>query len=70
LRLTQIVGNPKANPPVPALVPIGKSSWWAKVKSGEAPAPIKIGKRVTAWRVADVERYIASLGDGDATSHE
>jgi prophage regulatory protein len=65
LRVSQIVGDPKANPPIPALVPIGRSSWWQKVKSGEAPAPVKIGKRVTAWRASDIERYIESLQGGN-----
>lgn len=29
LRLAQIIGNPKANPPIPALIPVSKSTWWA-----------------------------------------
>jgi prophage regulatory protein len=62
LRIWQIIGNPKADPPIPAIIPIGKSSWWQKVRTGEAPAPIKIGKRVTVWRASDIEAYIATLG--------
>jgi hypothetical protein len=31
LRLRQILGDPRADPPVPALIPIGKTSWWAGV---------------------------------------
>lgn len=65
LRISQIVGDPHSVPPVEAIVPIGRSSWWAKVKSGEAPAPVKIGKRVTAWRASDIEKFVASL----ETSH-
>ncbi len=64
LRISQIVGDPHAVPPIEAIVPIGRSSWWAKVKSGEAPAPVKIGKRVTAWRASDVARYVESLHGG------
>jgi prophage regulatory protein len=62
LRIWQIIGNAKADPPIPPLIPIGKSSWWQKVRTGEAPAPIKIGKRVTVWRASDIEAYIATLG--------
>jgi prophage regulatory protein len=62
LRVAQIIGNAKADPPIQPLIPIGRSSWWQKVRSGEAPAPIKIGKRVTVWRASDIERYIATLG--------
>lgn len=60
LRLPQIIGNPKAVPPVPALYPIGKSSWWSGVKSGRFPQPVKLGPRVTAWRVEDIRTLIAA----------
>jgi prophage regulatory protein len=61
LRIWQIIGNPKADPPIPPLIPIGKSSWWQKVRTGEAPAPIKLGKRVTVWRSADIDAFIQTL---------
>jgi len=35
-------------------IPIGKSTWWAGVKAGRYPRPIKIGPRVTVWRAADI----------------
>jgi hypothetical protein len=30
------------------------STWWAWVKAGKAPAPVKISAGVTCWRKADV----------------
>ena len=54
LRLPQIVGNPKANPPIPPIIPISKSSFWAGVKSGKYPKPVKLGARTTVWRVEDI----------------
>ena len=60
LRLPQIIGNPKADPPVPALIPVRKSCWWAGVKSGRFPQPIKLGSRVTVWRVEDIRNLIAA----------
>ncbi len=39
-------------------IPVGKSTWWAGVKSGIFPAPIKLGKRITAWRVEDIRKLI------------
>lgn len=41
LRIHQIVGDPTAEPPIPPLIPIGKSTWWAGVKSGKFPQPVK-----------------------------
>ena len=61
LRLPQILGNPKATPPIPPLIPVGKSCWWAGVKSGRFPQPIKLSPRVTVWRVEDVRDLIAKV---------
>ena len=58
LRLAQIIGDPRANPPIPAIIPVGKSTWWAGVKSGRYPAAVKISPRCTAWRVEDIRALI------------
>lgn len=58
LRLHQILGNRKSNPPLPPIIPISKSSWWAGVKSGRYPKPVKLGPRTTAWRVEDIRHLI------------
>lgn len=60
LRISQIIGNRKQN--VPALVPVGRSTWWAGVKSGVFPRPVKLGRRITAWRVEDVREVIDRIG--------
>lgn len=59
LRLQQIIGNPKSDPPVPAIIPVKKSCWWEGVKSGRFPKPVKLSPRVTAWRVEDIRDLIA-----------
>ncbi|MCL2790974.1 MAG: AlpA family phage regulatory protein [Desulfobulbus sp.] len=43
---------------MPALIPVSKSTWWAGVKSGRYPCPVKLGPRITAWRVEDIRRLI------------
>ncbi len=58
LRLSQIIGNKKSNPPVPALIPISASTWWKKVKEGEYPSPVKISANITAWRSQDIAELI------------
>lgn len=62
LRLTQIIGNPKAEPPILPLIPIKKSCWWAGVRTGRFPAPHKLGPRVTVWRVEDIRSLIERTG--------
>jgi len=58
LRLTQIIGDPKADPPIPAIIPIGKSTWWVGVKEGRFPQPVKLGPKTTVWRVEDIRSWI------------
>lgn len=49
-------------PTVLTLIPVSRSGWWQGVKTGKYPAPVKLGKRCTAWRVEDIRRYIESVG--------
>ncbi|QLZ70638.1 hypothetical protein FOLKNPGA_03452 [Legionella sp. PC1000] len=58
LRLPQIIGNKKSTPPIPALIPVGKSTWWKGIQSGRFPKPVKLGPRITAWRVEDILKLI------------
>ena len=39
-------------------IPVSKSTWWAGVKSGRYPQPVKLGPRITAWRVEDIRSLI------------
>jgi prophage regulatory protein len=61
IRLFQIVGNPKSDPPITPIIPVSKSTWWAGVASGRYPQPVRsLGNRITAWRVEDIRALIAS----------
>jgi len=62
LRLWQIIGNPKAVPPTPPLIPVGRTSFLNGVKSGKYPQPVKLGERTTAWKVEDIRALIGKLG--------
>jgi len=42
-------------------IPIGRSTWWAGVKAGRFPKPVKIGPRTTAWRVEDIRALVERL---------
>lgn len=68
LRLPQIIGNRNANPPVPAVIPVSKSTWWAGVKSGRYPQPVRtLSARVTAWRVEDIRAFVERARSPSAT---
>ena len=44
------------------IIPIGKSTIWKRVKEGTFPKPVKLSERTTAWKIADINKYIESLG--------
>jgi len=55
LRLSRIIGP--GNP-----IPVSKSTWWEGVKSGRFPKPVKLGPRITAWRVEEIRALIDRQG--------
>lgn len=48
-------------PEVLALYPVARATWWAGVKSGRFPKPVKLSERTTAWRVEDIRKLIESV---------
>ena len=37
-------------------IPVSKSTWWAGIKAGRFPKPLKLSPRVTVWLEADIDR--------------
>ena len=54
VRLRQIIGDKST----PAIIPVSRSSWLSGVREGRFPKSVKLGKRTTAWRVADIRVLI------------
>ena len=50
-------------PQVLEVIPLGKTSWWAGVKSGRFPKPIKLTEHCTAWRAEDIRELIKRLSE-------
>lgn len=42
---------------------IKKSYFWEQIKKGLFPKPIKLGSRVSVWRVEDIRKLIRDIGD-------
>jgi prophage regulatory protein len=55
VRLGRIVGPE-------GVFPVSKSTWWAGIKDGRFPKPVKLSPRVTAWRVEDIRALIEKSG--------
>jgi prophage regulatory protein len=45
-------------------IPVSKSTWWEGVKNGRFPKPVKLGPRITAWRVEQIRALIEALIEG------
>jgi prophage regulatory protein len=41
-------------PQVLEIYPVGRTTWLNGVNSGEYPQPYRLGKRIIAWRKADI----------------
>jgi prophage regulatory protein len=39
-------------------IPVSRSTWWAGIQQGRYPRPVKLGPRITAWRVEDIKALI------------
>jgi predicted DNA-binding transcriptional regulator AlpA len=46
------------------LLPISKSTWLTGVKSDHFPKGVRLGRRITAWRVEDIRKLITSNKEG------
>ena len=46
------------------IIPVSKSTWWAGIREGIYPKPIKLSERTSAWLKSDIdalcERLIAA----------
>jgi len=47
------------------LLPIGKSTFWAGIKSGRFPKPVKLGVRTSAWRREDIYALLEKFSKGE-----
>lgn len=55
-------------PEVLKLYPVSRSTWWAGVRGGRFPQPVKIGERCTAWRAEDIRALIESAAGAKAAA--
>jgi prophage regulatory protein len=57
LRATGFLRLPNILAPI-GPIPVSRSTWWAGVREGRYPAPVKLGPPITAWRVEDIRNLI------------
>jgi prophage regulatory protein len=57
------IGYVRQSQLIPTVFPFSSATLWRKVKDGTFPKPVKLGRRITAWRVEDIRAVIANFGD-------
>jgi len=62
MHTSQVISLPTTGylrlPQVLAIFPVSRSSFYAGIKKGRYPAPVKLGERTSAWRVEDIAALI------------
>ncbi len=59
LRLAQIIGDARRG--LSGVLPMSRTTFYARVKTGEFPKPVKSG-RLSLWRADDIRRLLDSIG--------
>ena len=47
------------------IIPVAKTAWYQGVKEGRFPAPVKLTKRASGYRVGDIRALIDRLDAGE-----
>ncbi len=61
-RIKTIVRTKEGCPP---LFDMSASTWWAGVRSGRFPKPVRMGKRMTRWRGSDLLAFVDRVSEGE-----
>ena len=51
VRLSQFLGPGRP-------IPVGRSTWYAGIRTGRFPQPVRCGPRLAVWRVEDIRALI------------
>lgn len=49
-------------PSILRVFPVSRSTWWEGVRQKRYPQPVKLGPRITAWKVEDIRAFLAAQG--------
>jgi len=49
---------------VPEIIPVSRATLWRMVAAGDFPRPIRLSKRIAAWRRIEVNQWLDSRKSG------
>ena len=53
IRSSRIIGDPRRG--IKPTIPVSRITWYAGIKAGKYPKPIRLSEGVSVWRVADID---------------
>ncbi len=53
VRISHIIGN--ASQGLKPIIPVSRATWYAGIKAGKYPKPIRLSEGVSVWRVSDID---------------
>ncbi|NTV25907.1 MAG: AlpA family phage regulatory protein [Chlorobiaceae bacterium] len=58
-RISEVLGDKKRG--IPGIIPVSRASWYAGIKDGKYPKPVKLSERTSAWKSTDIDELVARL---------
>jgi predicted DNA-binding transcriptional regulator AlpA len=55
---TPLSGYIRQSQLIPHIFPFSSATLWRKIRAGTFPRPVKLGPRITAWRLEDIRALI------------
>ena len=68
VRASQLV-SVRTRPGIPVPLPFSAPTLWRKVREGTFPPPVKLGPRMTAWRVGDIRAWMLARTESVEVNH-
>jgi prophage regulatory protein len=65
MRLSDIIGDTKAQPPIEALVPVSRSTIYRLIAAGRFPAPVKPLPTISLWSRDEVRLALRKWGQDE-----
>lgn len=56
LRLAQVL----------TIIPVSRAAWYLGVQSGKYPTPVKLGERTAVYKLSDIKKLLADIGEFNA----
>ena len=59
IRISHIIGDPRRG--IKPTIPVSRATWYAGVRSGKYPKPIRLSEGVSVWRASDIDNLCQQI---------